>query len=198
MGYKNPEDYIAYHKDYNERRRKPKVKQAREIAKDAGETHYFTGIPCINGHLAKRRVNDRVCMECSRINSGKARKEKPEKLKVAKEIYYIKNKEKHLAQKKVYRKNNVGKIRALNASRKKVIKQRTPKWLTDHDKLHIKCIYQVAAMLTRENKEQWDVDHIIPLQGKLVSGLHVPMNLRPLKSTENISKKNKYEVNYAV
>ena len=49
-------------------------------------------------------------------------------------------------------------------------------------------------MLTRENKESWHVDHIIPLHGKNVSGLHVPSNLWFVKGSENISKNNKFEV----
>lgn len=72
--------------------------------------------------------------------------------------------------------------------------QRTPAWLTDFDKLKIKCLYSIAAMLTRENKEPWHVDHVIPLQGDLVSGLHVPSNMRVLRGSENISKHNKFEV----
>lgn len=72
--------------------------------------------------------------------------------------------------------------------------QRTPAWLTDFDKLKIKCLYSVAAMLTRENNEPWHVDHIVPLQGKLVSGLHMPSNMQLLRGKENISKHNRFEV----
>jgi hypothetical protein len=72
--------------------------------------------------------------------------------------------------------------------------QRTPSWLTDFDKLKIKCMYSIATMLTRENKEEWTVDHIIPLQGKLASGLHVPNNLQVMRGSENYSKINKFEV----
>jgi hypothetical protein len=41
---------------------------------------------------------------------------------------------------------------------------------------------------------QWEVDHIIPLQGKFVSGLHVPTNLQVVPSIINRQKHNRYEV----
>jgi hypothetical protein len=72
--------------------------------------------------------------------------------------------------------------------------KRTPKWLTDFDHLHIKCLYQAAAMRTKESGMSWHVDHIIPLRGKLVSGLHVPSNMRVILGEENVSKNNIYEV----
>ena len=71
---------------------------------------------------------------------------------------------------------------------------RTPKWLTEDDLLHIKCLYQVAAMRTRESGYEWHVDHVVPLHGKNVSGLHVPNNLRVIPASENCRKSNKWEV----
>ena len=86
-------------------------------------------------------------------------------------------------------------IASASAANRRAIKlQRTPAWLTDFDKLKIRCLHSVAAMLTRENQEPWHVDHIIPLQGNLVSGLHVPSNMRVLRGKENISKHNRFEV----
>lgn len=108
--------------------------------------------------------------------------------------YRIANKEKVTTSKKIYAKENRHIINAAVARRKAAKLQRTPKWLTAFDKLKIECIYSIAAMLTRENKEPWHVDHIIPLQGELVSGLHMPNNLQPMRGLENSSKSNFYEV----
>jgi len=109
-------------------------------------------------------------------------------------VWKNENKEKVALCLSNWQKNNPGKINAIIARRKAAKLQRTPKWLTDFDKLKIKCIYSIAAMLTRENNEPWHVDHIIPLQGKTVSGLHVPSNLRPMREIENKTKSNIYEV----
>ena len=95
------------------------------------------------------------------------------------------------------REKNKARINANKAFYRAAKRNRTPAWLTDFDTLKIKCIYSIAAMLTRENKEPWHVDHIIPLNGKNVSGLHVPSNLWFIKGEENRFKNNKYEVEYA-
>jgi len=117
-----------------------------------------------------------------------------EKIIANKRAAYLATREANLAQKREYRQANKGKINFLCSMRKKVVKQRTPMWLSPFDRLKIKCYYSVAAMLARNNKEPWHVDHIVPLQGKLVSGLHVPNNLQFLRGVDNIRKKNKFEV----
>ena len=134
------------------------------------------------------------CKACDNIKKTAYAKENRDRIVRSKKDDYHQNREKHLHKKFVYRQANKGKINALVKARRAAKMQRTPAWLSEFDKLKMSCIYSVAAMLTKHNNEPWHVDHIMPLQGEIVSGLHVPSNLRVMRGTENISKKNKFEV----
>ena len=108
--------------------------------------------------------------------------------------YYYSDHEKSKELQRNRQKSRLDSCAAYEAKRRAAKLQRTPKWLTEHDLKVIDCFYSITAMLTRENKEPWHVDHIIPLQGELVSGLHVPSNLQPMRGIDNIGKNNYYEV----
>lgn len=69
----------------------------------------------------------------------------------------------------------------------------TPVWLTGVQKDEIKALYATAQRLTKERGEKFAVDHIVPLQGDGVCGLHVPWNLRVVSSAENNKKNNRME-----
>lgn len=94
---------------------------------------------------------------------------------------------------KEWRKNNPDKTRTYDAMRRAARMQRTPCWLTEDDKVLIERKYTLAQKKTENTGEKWVVDHILPLRGELVSGLHVPANLRVIKHTTNARKSNKYE-----
>ena len=108
--------------------------------------------------------------------------------------YQRNNKERIAARKKAYDLANPHIAIAKTAKRRAAKLLRTPKWLTLIDFERIETQYKLASILTQLHKEPWHVDHIIPLQGEFVSGLHVPTNLRVVKGVENLSKHNKYEV----
>lgn len=98
---------------------------------------------------------------------------------------------------KEYRSKNKERCNYLCQLRKISLMQRTPPWLTEDDLWIIEQAYELASLRTKMLGFQWHVDHIIPLRGKNVSGLHVPSNLQVIPATENQKKTNKFEVSYA-
>jgi len=96
-------------------------------------------------------------------------------------IYHQLNKEKRNAQIEEWRLNNLELRRLYESNRRAKKLKATPKW-ADMEK--IKNIYLNCP-------KGFEVDHIIPLQGKTVSGLHVENNLQYLTKSENCSKGNK-------
>lgn len=86
---------------------------------------------------------------------------------------------------KMYRKLNPGKELAKTRRYALAKINRTPKWLTKDQIDEMTRFYENCP-------EGYEVDHIIPLQGKNVSGLHVPSNLQYLTIAENRKKSNKY------
>lgn len=121
------------------------------------------------------------------------RKENKEASRKIDKKYRETHKEQRSQQLSEWKRSNKGQVNFLNSKRYAFKLQRTPAWLTEHDLLHIKCLYQLAAMRTRESGQVWHVDHIIPLNGETVSGLHCPLNLRVIPAEENLRKYNLYE-----
>lgn len=158
----------------------------RAAAFSKGDIYYFTGKPCKLGHVAKRRVLNGCCLECEKIKNKRA-------VETGYSAAYAeKNRETIRKTALRWQKNNKGKVNANTAMRHTVKMSRTPGWLTKEDKSYIKCLYQLAAMRNRCDDKKWHVDHIVPLQGESVSGLHVPWNLRVIPAVENIRKGNKF------
>ena len=185
---------------------------SKQQAKSLGLTSYFTGLPCKHGHIAPRHIWNSGCSECSRLRettkSAKRRAKHPEKIKEYKRRDYLKRRDKVLASCakyraengearrayfKKYKQENNGRVTAGNKKRDLAKKNRTPCWLTADDTWLMKEIYELSALRTKSTGVQWHVDHIIPLQGKKVSGLHVPTNLQIILGKDNIVKNNRFE-----
>jgi hypothetical protein len=91
-----------------------------------------------------------------------------------------------------WRDNNVDGDRAKSARYRQSLRARTPSWLTPDDSWLIEEIYELAALRSKLTGVSHDVDHIIPLKGRLVSGLHTPTNLQVIASRDNVKKGTKY------
>lgn len=83
------------------------------------------------------------------------------------------------------------KTNARSAQRRALKLQRTPKWLTAQHLVQIEIFYDAAHRLSKEFGIKMHVDHVVPLKGKYVSGLHVPWNLQVISEAENCAKSNK-------
>jgi 16S rRNA C1402 (ribose-2'-O) methylase RsmI len=115
-----------------------------------------------------------------------------EKVKEAKKNYILNNKEKYKQIIKEYKQKNKHAI-LYNTQYSKARKlKRTPKWLSKNDIWLIKEIYDLSRLRTKLFGFKWNVDHIIPMNGKNVSGLHVPQNLRVIPEFLNLKKSNKF------
>ena len=106
-------------------------------------------------------------------------------------LTYQANAEDRKAKQRLWSKTNRGTANALGRKYKLKKINATPKWLSESQLLHIKCKYQLAAMLNIHGVEPWHVDHIVPIRGKDVCGLHVPWNLRVIPAKENMTKGNR-------
>lgn len=67
----------------------------------------------------------------------------------------------------------------------------TPQWLSESHAAQIRAIYDHARDCSVVTGERYEVDHIVPIKGKNVCGLHVPWNLQVLPMSENRKKSNK-------
>ena len=100
--------------------------------------------------------------------------------------YYKANKDKIVERQLEYQKANPELKAATEAKRRATKLNATPAWLTDKQKAQIVEMYAEA----KNRQGDWNVDHIIPLRGKTVRGLHVPWNLQLLSAKDNQSKGN--------
>lgn len=93
-----------------------------------------------------------------------------------------------------WNKNNMHVKNALGAGRRTAKLNRTPVWVDSEELWLIKEVYALATLRTKLTNIKWSVDHIIPLQGKLVSGLHTIANLQVIPAVMNSAKNNRFEV----
>lgn len=142
---------------------------------------------------AKKDGYGHSCKVCTKQRVATYRVTNPVKIKARKAAYYRDNADTVKAAANAYHKANPGKARARASKRKAALLQRTPAWLTEEDHRKIEDYYILAEYMEIATGVPYHVDHIVPLQGNNVSGLHVPSNLQVITASENRSKSNKFK-----
>lgn len=159
-----------------------------------------------------------VCRDCSRFSrrSGRPRKSRSDKIytdvKSQQKAWYLRNRETQLSKMRNYYKDNFDKIQAacaeFYANNKEAFRIKNKKWRTKNTKMitYYSRSYNLAKMRRipiwadlNAIKEFYNncppgyhVDHIVPLRGKTVSGLHVIENLQYLTKADNLRKGRKW------
>jgi len=131
----------------------------------------------------------RRCQPCLKQSKDVWRSSNREHITKYNSDYAKDNPESTRVKKRLNAIRNPSTINARAARRRAAQLQRTTAW-SDPDA--IRAIYAEAAELTIATGIQFHVDHIVPLQGKTVSGLHVESNLQVLPWYENLSKSNNF------
>ena len=130
---------------------------------------------CVRNHKYR-------CIECKRIENRIYERDSRKKPRV--------NTKKEQLRKIKWKKENKGYVNYINSKRAAAKIKRTPKWA---NLFLIRKIYEECSkLISKYGPNSYHVDHIIPLQGKKVSGFHVENNLQILKAKDNLSKGNKY------
>ena len=129
------------------------------------------------------------CKSCANAKKKAWREANPEKVYAYDKQWQEANKDKKSKNYKNWQQNNRGTVNAYNAKRRALEKSSTPSW-ADLDA--IKSLYNVAQYFDwiSGGFVKHHVDHIVPLQGKTVCGLHVENNLQILIDTDNLRKSN--------
>lgn len=188
----------------------------RQQALASGLLRYFTGKPCPHGHVAERYVSTMQCVECARSYAGKWKESNPTTSAEVNRQWRARNPEKVREWKAASQKRNRAQANTRNlryaethreqinariaawakanpaknaAKRMRRIAaklQRTPAW-ADHEAIGM--VYQAAqiARVTWSDVEI-HVDHVLPLRGRSVSGLHTHRNLQILTAKANRTK----------
>lgn len=185
--------------------------KTRAEAKATGAKYYFTGEPCKHGHIAPRKTKG-ACLECLKLEWERGNQTRAEYFRAynqseagqkAKQEYYGRNREAVIARaqardtakvteyKLAYKERNPDLYKELVSLRRRRFRSATPKWLSAGQKMEIRLKYRLAIELSRRTGERYVVDHIVPLQGEEVCGLHVPWNLEVVTQAENLKKSNK-------
>ena len=167
-----------YYKEYLRNYRKEKFEERRQFNIDRNKIYYQENKEVI---AKKNKLYNQQNQEKVKARRKKYRENNKDKILIQAKEYREKNKDRINKQISEWQKANRGLCNARSSKRRALRLKATPKFANLNK---IKEIYKNCP-------KGYEVDHIIPLQGKNVSGLHIETNLQYLPMRENRVKGNK-------
>ena len=164
-----------------------KIPKTHKEAVATGSLYYFTGKSCLCGHVARRFTKNRNCEECLRFRNL-SRTTKRYWSSYGSDPEYRKKKREYA--KAYYREH---KDKSYINGKKRWERLQQANVATKAGQKEMKRLYLTAQMMSLESGEQYEIDHIIPLQHPEVSGLHVPANLQIVTAVENREKGSHFD-----
>lgn len=169
----------------------------RDAARVLGMAKFFTGKPCRNGHVELRLTSTGDCRECVRLRRERGSQRNPAGPKAAQDRHRSNNRDRMNARSATWRVANKARYKAL---RRKHYEENKSDYVfaAQMRKAHVRLatpVWQDRGELRRfyaECPEDLQVDHVIPLRGEMVCGLHVIGNLQYLSGPANMRKSNKF------
>jgi hypothetical protein len=168
---------------------RPTVSRQEAIAANAAR--YFTGVPCRNGHVDERYVASKTCCACANITANKTKAKDRKKYVLTSSAWARANSNRVAEYQRQQNAKNPARRNLWTANYRSAKDARQPRWLSLVHLLEMESIYTYCSALRNVGLD-YHVDHIVPLRGKTVSGLHVPWNLQLLPGRENMSKGNSF------
>ena len=169
---KNRSTRDGYHNQCKLCRKNYTSRNIEDILRKSKEYYCLNREKCLDKRNTYNKLN--------RINTAKRTKK-----------YREANKDRLNLLRRKYTITNREKVYAYNAARRAAKLKATPKWLTKEELQQIEELYEIAQAFKLYTGQEYHVDHIVPLQGENVCGLHVPWNLQILEASENLKKSNK-------
>lgn len=163
----------------------------RQEAIAVSAPRYFTGKPCAHGHVAERYVASKTCVECGNAAANVAKAKNRQKYVTTSVAWGRANPAKLAEYQRRRNAKRPGQRNLWTANYRSAKEFRQPSWLSAAQLAEMDSIYGYCSAL-RQVGLDYHVDHIVPLRGQSVSGLHVPWNLQVLPGSENMSKGNTF------
>ena len=169
---------------------------SRKSALAKGLKRYFTGMPCIRGHISLRLVSNGDCIECRPLQFSRWRNQNLAADKLKKRAYYARTREKQIAAARKWIADNPSRHAEINrAVRHK--RRGAEGSFNSHDVVALYAFQKARcaeASCKKDITQHYHIDHIMPLK---LGGTNWPSNLQLLCPSCNQKKHAKHPIDWA-